>query len=430
MKSRKFVALGFCLHFTLSNMTNLNTTYSNRVLNAAVIVAALGYFVDIYDLLLFSIVRVQSLKSLGFSGQELTDKGILLLDVQMIGMLLGGILWGVWGDKRGRLTVLFGSIFLYSVANIANGMVNSIETYALWRFIAGIGLAGELGAGITLVTEILPKEKRGYGTTIVASVGIMGAVAAGIIADNFDWRTCYYIGGGLGLLLLVLRIGVSESGMFAQAKQEAHKRGDFLALFRNKSRFLKYLRFILIGLPIWYAVGILITLSPEFAPLLGVTGAVLAGKSVMFCYAGMVVGDVASGLLSQYLKSRVKVLYIFWSLSVLAIGAYFSLNGLSVAQFYGVCAFLGFSVGSWVIFMTSAAEQFGTNIRATVTTTVPNFVRASVVPMTALFQILASFTDIITAAVMTGLLALILAAYAISTLHETFHEDLDYSEEM
>lgn len=415
----------------MQNMQPATNTVSPRILNAAVIVAALGYFVDIYDLLLFSIVRVESLKSLGFSGQELTSKGILLLDVQMAGMLIGGILWGVLGDKRGRLTVLFGSIFLYSVANIANGTVETIESYAFWRFIAGIGLAGELGAGITLVTEILPKETRGYGTTIVASVGIMGAVAAGIIADNFDWRTCYYIGGVLGLLLLLLRIGVVESGMYAKVKDEKAQRGDFLALFRNLGRFLKYLRFILIGLPIWYAVGILITLSPEFAPLLGVQGAVKAGRAVMYCYGGMVLGDVVSGLLSQYLQSRIKVLYIFWGLSVLAMATYFSLHGLSVAQFYGVCAAVGFSVGSWVIFMTSAAEQFGTNIRATVTTTVPNFVRASVIPLTALFQFLTyGFGNMKLAAIITGMLALGLAVYAISTLQETYHRDLDYTEEM
>lgn len=401
------------------------------VISAAVLVAAMGYFVDIYDLLLFSIVRVPSLKGLGFVGQTLTDHGIFLLNVQMIGLLLGGIFWGILGDKKGRLYVLFGSIFLYSVANIANGFVHSIETYSLWRFVAGFGLAGELGAGITLVAEIMPKEKRGYATTIVAAVGVSGAVVGFFVAELFTWRTSFFVGGGLGLSLLLLRIGVAESGMFGTAKKENNRRGDFFSLFSNGKRLLKYARCIVIGIPLWFVVGILITLSPEFGKVLHVQGEVNAGAAVAYCYGGLVIGDIACGLLSQYLKSRIKVVYTFLVLIIISIALYFLLRDISLPAFYVICFFLGFSAGYWVIFMTIATEQFGTNIRATVTTTVPNFVRGSVVPVSLLFQYLRGVFhgSIIYAGVVVATLSIALAFWALYYMQETFSKDLNYLEE-
>lgn len=413
------------------SLNNNNNNNNTKLLSAAVLVASLGYFVDIYDLLLFSIVRVPSLQSLGSTGKDVTDSGIFLLNVQMIGLLAGWIFWGILGDKRGRLNVLFGSIFLYSIANIANGFVHSVDSYAVWRFIAGFGLAGELGAGITLVAEIMPKEKRGYATTIVAAVGVSGAVVAFFIAQYFDWRTSFFIGGGLGLSLLLLRVGVSESGMFGKAKKEdLVRRGNFFSLFTNKERFFKYLRCITIGVPLWFVVGILITLSPEFGKVLGVQGEVNAGAAVAWCYGGLVLGDIASGMLSQYLKSRIKVVYIYLFLSIITISAYFLLHDISLLTFYIICLSLGFSVGYWVIFMTIATEQFGTNIRATVTTTVPNFVRGAVVPLSLLFQYLRSLFQgsFIHAGIAVAVLSLGLAFWALSKMQETFSKDLDYIE--
>lgn len=401
-----------------------------KLITAAVLVASLGYFVDIYDLLLFSIVRIPSLLSLGLKDQQLTDAGIFLLNMQMIGMLVGGIVWGILGDKKGRLYVLFGSIFMYSVANIANGFVHSVESYAFWRFIAGFGLAGELGAGVTLVAEVMPKEKRGYATTIIASVGISGAVVGYFIAQLFDWRTSFYIGGALGLSLLLLRIGVSESGMFGKLGQAEVSKGDFLSLF-NRARFAKYMRCIIIGIPLWFVVGILITLSPEFGKVLGVQGTVSAGAAVACCYGGLVFGDIASGLLSQYLKSRIKVVYTYLFLTMLTIAAYFLLHNLTVFQFYVLCTILGFSVGYWVIFMTIATEQFGTNVRATVTTTVPNFVRGSVVPLSLLLLYLKGVFNgsLLYAGIAVAVLSLAVAFWALGNMQETFHKDLDYLEE-
>lgn len=396
---------------------------------AIVLVAALGYFVDIYDLILFSIVRVASLKSLGVAEGQMLDTGVLLLNMQMGGMLLGGILWGILGDKRGRISVLFGSIFLYSLANILNGMINSVELYAVLRFIAGIGLAGELGAGITLVSEVMPKTKRGYGTMIVASIGVMGAVAAALIVELTEWRTSYYIGGGMGLAILALRFGVYESGMYNSIKQASHiGKGEFIKLFTNKERFLKYIYCILIGLPLWFVVGILITFSPEFGKVFGITEPISAGKSIMFCYIGLVFGDIFSGTLSQVLKSRKKVLYIFLTATLVCICVYLFLNSTSAFYFYSVCVLIGIAVGYWVIFVTNSSEQFGTNLRSTVTTTVPNFIRGSVIPLTTLFQALKPMIGIKYSAFAIGVVTIIIAIWATSKLEETYGKDLDYTE--
>jgi predicted MFS family arabinose efflux permease len=400
-----------------------------QVLSLPVIVAALGYFVDIYDLVLFSIVRVPSLKAIGVEGQELIDKGVFLLNMQMAGMLLGGVLWGILGDRKGRLKIMFGSIFLYSVANLANGMVTSVESYAALRFIAGIGLAGELGAGITLVSEVLHRTIRGYGTMIVASVGVSGAILANFVAKGFDWRTAFVIGGVLGLLLLLLRVSVAESGMFREMASAAVVRGNFLSLFTSRDRFGRFAHSILIGLPSWFVVGVLITFSPEFARVLAVQGTISAGNAVMYCYIGLVAGDLASGLLSQLLQSRKKVVLIFLLISVAAVAAYFSARGVSAGMFYGICGLLGFGIGYWAIFVTVAAEQFGTNLRATVATSVPNFVRGMTIPITMLFQLARTYLGIETGALVVGALCLVIALISLSRLQETFHKDLDYFEE-
>ncbi len=401
-----------------------------HVLSLPVIVAALGYFVDIYDLVLFSIVRVPSLKSLGLSGQELIDNGVYLLNMQMAGMLIGGILWGVLGDRKGRLKIMFGSIFLYSIANLANSLVTSLPAYAALRFIAGVGLAGELGAGITLVSEVLHTSIRGYGTMLVASVGVSGAILANIIANAYDWRNAFIIGGVLGLLLLITRISVAESGMFrAMDTKKGVSRGNLLALFSGRKRFFRYLNSILIGVPIWFVVGILVTFSPEFAKAFGTTGPVSAGNAVMFCYLGLVFGDLSSGLLSQVLKSRKKVVLLFMLLTIATIVLYFLQGSRSPEFFYGVCLVLGFSIGYWAIFVTVAAEQFGTNLRATVATTVPNFVRGMVVPITLLFQFFRRHLGLEGGALAVGALCVLAGFLALASLEETFHKDLDYYEE-
>nr|WP_315198616.1 MFS transporter [uncultured Flavobacterium sp.] len=418
----------------MSNIPPSITKNSKSILNAAVIVAALGYFVDIYDLLLFGIVRTDSLKDLGITGDAIRDQGEYLISMQMFGMLFGGILWGVLGDKKGRISVLFGSILLYSVANIANGMVTTVDGYAFWRLIAGIGLAGELGAGITLVAESLPKDKRGYGTMIVASVGVSGAVAAYLVYQFFqDWRLCYYAGGGLGILLLFLRISITESGMFKQVQQSDEKKGDFLSLFTNSKRFLKYLQCILIGVPLWFLVGVLITFSPEFAKALGVHQAetIAAGKAIAFCYSGLVFGDIASGLLSQWLKSRKKIMGLFLISNLIMVFVYLNAYGISASTFYLLCFAMGVSVGYWVLFVTIAAEQFGTNIRATVTTTVPNFVRGSlplIILIYSFFRDRLFEGDILKAGMIVGSLLSLFSLLALRKLKETFHVDLDYTE--
>lgn len=399
-----------------------------QLLQIPVIVAALGYLVDMYDLFLFSVVRIPSLKSLGASGEQLLDDGIFLLDMQMAGLLIGGVLWGILGDKKGRLSVLFGSIIIYSLANIANGFITSFGQYAVLRFIAGIGLAGELGAGITLVAEILPKQIRGYGTTLVATMGVMGAILAYFVADIFEWRISYFIGGGLGLLLLILRVKVFESGIFQQAKKAPVIRGNIFMLFNNRTRFLKYLKCILIGLPIWFVVGILITFSPEFGKALGISEPVEAGKAVMFAFSGQVLGDIFSGLLSQYFQSRKRVILVFILVSFLFILVYLLFPTEKIVIFYAICACLGFANGYWALFVTIAAELFGTNLRATVATSVPNFVRGAVIPLTALFLQAKYYFGILYGALAIGIFTFAVALIALAFLDETFHKDLNYIE--
>jgi MFS transporter, putative metabolite:H+ symporter len=416
-------------------METIQQNTNPRILNTAVVIAALGYFVDIYDLLLFGIVRTTSLTDLGITGEANRNQGEFLISMQMYGMLFGGIFWGILGDRKGRLSVLFGSIITYSIANIANGMVHSIEAYAFWRLVAGIGLAGELGAGITLVTESLPKDKRGYGTMIVAAVGLTGAVMANIVYQFFgDWRLCYYAGGVLGLLLLFLRIGARESFMYQDISHQ-YTKGNFLALFTDRARLVRYAQCVLIGIPLWFIVGILITFSPEFAKALHVIDAdtIRAGHAIAWCYGGLVAGDICTGLLSQLLKSRKKVMYIFFALNFIMVLIYLNATGISANLFYLLCMFMGFSVGYWVIFVTIAAEQFGTNIRATVTTTVPNFVRGSLPLILLLYQY---FRDdifqgnIIRAAMIVSIILSVIALITLWRMSETFHKDLNYGEQM
>lgn len=401
-----------------------------RAIRLAIVVAALGYFVDIYDLVLFSIVRVKSLQGIGITDPNaLLEKGVLLINMQMGGMLVGGILWGVIGDKRGRLSVLFGSILLYSLANILNGFVNSIEAYAILRFIAGVGLAGELGAGITLVSEIMHRQSRGYGTTIVASIGICGAVAAALVGDMFSWRTAYFVGGGLGVGLLVLRIGVYESGMFEAVKKTAVQRGNFFKLFSTAERAKRYIGIVLIGVPIWYVVGILVTFSPEIGKAMGMATPPNAGRAILFTYVGLALGDLSSGALSQIIKSRKRAVTAFLSWTTAAIGLFFLVAGQSLDVFYGVCVVMGFGAGYWAVFVTVASEQFGTNMRATATTSAPNLVRGAVVLLTSGFNALKGRVGVVESAMVVGAFTIIAAFVALRALGETYGKDLDYLEE-
>lgn len=396
-----------------------------------VIVAALGYFVDMYDLLLYNIVRISSLRDIGVPELDLEQIGLLLLNIQMAGMLIGGLVWGILGDKKGRLSVLFGSIIIYSIANLANGFIVNVWQYGIVRFLAGFGLAGELGAAITLVSEILPTDKRGYGTTIVASVGIFGTVVASLVGDFLPWRYTFIIGGSLGLVLLLLRLKMFESGIFNSIKNENIKKGDFLSLLKNKKRLYKYINCILIGLPLWFVVGILVTLSKEFATELNIQGAITVGKVIMFTYSGIVVGDIFSGLLSQYLKSRKKTLYVFITFTTIMIFTYLFLsNGISSTMYYLVCFLTGIGVGYWAVFVTIASEQFGTNIRSTVTTTVPNFIRGSVIPIAQSYLFFKAFYGRIWGAAIVGAITLILSYISLYLLEETFSKNLDYIEEI
>ena len=399
------------------------------LLSVPVIVAALGYFVDIYDLLLFSIIRVKSLKGIGLSDEQCLSQGQFIISIQMAGLLIGGILWGIMGDKKGRLSVLFGSIVLYSMANIANGFVQTVDQYAIARFIAGIGLAGELGAGITLVSELISKENRGKATSIVAGIGLTGAVAAYFVAHAFDWRICYFVGGGLGLCLLLLRVSVFESGMYESLKSSTVVKGNFLMFFSSGKRFKKYLLAILIGLPTWYVIGILITFSKEFGEHFGIKEPIDSGKAVMLAYVAISIGDLLIGFLSNALKSRKKALYIFYALTILGVVLYFMQTNGSASGMYAICMFLGFGTGFWALFVTMGAEHFGTNLRATAATTVPNMVRGSLPLIIMLFKGLQPGFSYIAAAAITGAVVMAVSTTAVFMTEETFGKDLNFIEE-
>ncbi len=406
---------------------------SASIFNIAVLVAALGYFVDIYDLLLFNIVRVDSLgikQGLGLSPEMVKSEGEFIISIQMIGLLIGGIIWGMLGDKKGRLSVLFGSIILYSVANIINGFVQTPNQYALVRFVAGLGLAGELGAGITLVSELVSKEKRSLSTSLVAGIGLTGAVFAYFISLEFNWRTCYFIGGGLGICLLLLRISVFESGMFTKLKETNISKGNFLMFFSNQERFFKYAKAILIGLPTWYVIGILLAFSNNFAEKFGIKEEVLPKKATMYAYVFISIADLLIGFVSHWLKSRKKALFIFYFLTVIGIVLYFMQQGGNASTMYIICAFLGFGTGFWALFVTMAAEQFGTNLRATAATTAPNMVRGSLPLMLLLFNRFQHITgDYINAAIWLGVIVMAVSISAVYFTKETFGKDLNFIEE-
>jgi MFS transporter, putative metabolite:H+ symporter len=399
-----------------------------RAVWLAVLAAALGYFVDAYDLILYNIVRVQSLCGIGVPQDRTLEVGVDLLNAQLVGMLVGGVLWGVWGDRRGRRSVLFGSILVYSVATAMNGLVRSVPEYLVCRTLAGLGLAGELGAGVTLVAELMPRESRGFGTMIVAAVGVVGVVVASLVGDVFDWRTAYFVGGGLGLALLLLRIGVSESGLFDALREQHAAQGSLRLLFSRWDRVRRYACVVLVALPIWFLIGIVITFSPELGRALGLDPAPSAGRAVLFYYVGLTLGDLTTGAWSQHLRARKRVISVFLLLTAGAMAVTFLTGGTSLAWLYGCCGLLGWTSGYWAVFITTSAEQFGTNLRATVATTAPNLVRGATVPLAIAFKLLGPRLGVVPTAAVLGAVTLIVAAISLRALDETFGRDLDFVE--
>jgi len=429
---------------------NIKDTFPDKKVILLIIVAALGYFVDIYDMVLFGVVKAESLSQImsGYSPEEQASTGKFLFNMQMMGMLIGGLLWGVLGDKKGRIKVLFGSILLYSIANLINAFVTDVTSYAIVRVIAGIGLAGELGAGITLVSEMMSKEKRGYGTMIIVVFGALGAVVASLVgsegevignliysisgAQLANWQVTYIVGGMLGVFLLLLRVGTIESTYFEKMSDNKQvSKGNLKIIFFNRSNLIKYLHCIIIGIPIWYVVGLLVMNSKDnFAPLLGIEN-IENGTAVMYTYLGLSFGDLVSGLLSQLLKSRKKVVAIYLVFTLILVTSFlFFMDGISADMYYIVCFLLGTATGYWAIFVSIAAEQFGTNIRSTTANTIPNFVRGSVNLIMLGFGLLMAlnFGDAWSAYIV-GLVFILLALFSLSQLKETFGKDLNYFEE-
>ncbi len=394
----------------------------------AIIASALGFFVDLYDIIILSIVRSKSLLDLGVAEADLLSKGVALINIQMVGMLIGGFIWGIIGDKFGRLSVLFGSIILYSSATFANAYAPNFDAYLLLRFLAGVGLAGELGAAITLVTEQMPQKYRGIGPALIGGSGMLGAIFGAYIGGKYSWQFTYQLGGGLGFALLILRLGVLESGLFNQMKGKTSSRGDLRLLFKNKIYIKKYISICLLGFPVWFVNGVVMTFTPEIGKAWGMNP--IPAVSVVFTYyfIGLTFGDLTGGFVSQYLQSRKKAIRLYLTMYAVAAAVFFTIGNQSLTLYYGLLLFLGFCVGYSIVLLTLAAEQYGTNIRATVTTSSLNILRATVIPQTLLFGFLTPYIGIVQAAMVVGVLAILLAFWGLSNLEETFHKDLNYME--
>jgi len=395
----------------------------------SVAVAALGYFVDLYDIVIFGVVRVASLTDLGITGADNTGWGIQLLNLQMTGMLIGGVAWGILGDRLGRRTALLATIGMYSLANLANGFVASVEQYAVLRFIAGVGLAGELGMGVTLVAELLPAKRRGYGTTLISFLGLLGALAASYVGVLFEWRMAYIAGGVMGLAVMAARAyGLRESALFTARRAQAQHAGDVRLLFSSAPMAGKFLAVIAAGVPIWYISALFVNLAPEYGKALNLSGPLSVAEALRWQAVGLAIGSALTGLLSEWLRSRKRVLYGCFGALVLLVGLLLSLDGASVTAYCAVMFAIGLGQGYWTVFITAAAEQFGTNIRATVTTSVPNFVRAMIVPITLGLKAIWDATGLIGGTVLIGAAVFGLAFFALSRLQETWGKDLDYAE--
>ena len=406
-------------------------TYS--IFSLPVIVGALGFFVDIYDLLLFNIVRKSSFRDLGVPEDAMKDIGESIISWQMFGLTIGGILWGIMGDKKGRKSVLFGSILLYSLATIGNGFVQTVEQYTWLRFIAGLGLAGELGASITLTSELLPKEKRGIAAALIATSGVMGTITAYFVHNlsGENWRLCYFIGGGMGIALLFLRVGVLDSKLYDVTKNAQVKMGNFLMILNNQERFWRYMRCIFIGLPVWFVIGVMISFSDEFAKRFGIED-FDQPKALMLQYVALAFGDMGAGFLSNYLRSRKKTLLIYYGILSFFMILFFALKGGGNAfNMYAICMGLGFGSGISVVYITMSAEQFGTNLRATAAISIPNLVRGFLPLILVIFQYLRRdqmLNNYVTAAWVTGLFIVALGLWSVIKTKETFEKDLDYLE--
>jgi MFS transporter, putative metabolite:H+ symporter len=401
---------------------------STSLFQLAVLVSAMGFFVDVFDLLLFGIIRKPSLAALGLPPKQVLTTGELIISVQMVGLVVGGVVWGILGDKKGRLRVLFGSILIYSLATMLNGLVASIPPYLLLRFIAGVGLAGELGAGITLVSEILPKQKRGMASALIASFGILGAITAVGLSRIFGWRELFYMGGFLGLILLVLRLSVQESSLYTDMKGAEVESGNFLMFFTNRRRFMRYLKCILIGLPTWYIIGVIITFSDQFGAAFGIPD-IDPGVSIMFFYLALAFGDLSVGLVSQALRSRKKALFIFYGLTMVFGLLFFLQHNGTKLGFYLLCSGLGFGAGFNVVYITMSAEQFGTNLRASSAISVPNMVRGMLPLIILLFKFMRQILgNYVRGGWVTGVILMIVAIVAAWKTQETFGKDLDFME--
>ena len=392
-----------------------------------VLVVALGYFIDAYDLLIFSAVRKVSLMDLGVAETDTLNIGISLLNFQLIGLMIGGVLWGILADKFGRKTILFSSILIYSISNIANSYISSVDMYYWLRFIAGIGLAGELGVGISLITENIAKERRTVSTTVVSFFGMLGAATGGWLGSVFHWQTCFLIGGFAGFLLLLLRLNVEESHMYLGIKDSKVKKGNILLILKNPKSLITYFFCTLAGSSSFLFIGMFIQSTPEFGKIFNIS--VTAGVALVWYYVGASISEVIAGILSKLLKERKAPIYIFYAISLLAIVIFCVHTPSSPRIYYIHCSLLGFGLGWWSMLITLSAELFGVNTRATAATSIPTFARAWNIPFTSVFKNNIPKLGILNSAFAVGVIVIALAIISATTIKETFENEANFIEE-
>lgn len=419
-------------------METKETKHKEQSIALLILVASLGYFVDAYDLIIASVVRSSAIVELGLAQvgtPEHTKYAQLFEYVQSAGILLGGIIFGVYSDKKGRKKALYYSIAIYSIANILNGLLSASvpfvgTVYCILRFICGFALAAELSIGIVMISETMKAKHRGYGTMIVVSFGILGAVLAAVLFEfiGIHWQTLYLIGGIAGVLLLIFRFSVKETNPFLDLENQESERGSWVMIFKNR-RLLKILfNAILLGFPIYFFISIPIKFATDYGKELGLT--IKGTIPIIVFYIAMSVSDIIANYLCQLFENRKKVLYFYLGLCTISVFLLHFYPPTTPEQyFYLFSPLMGFASGYWALLITFTNEQIGTNIRSTYTTAVPNVVRSLFIPIQLLLTVLQPTFGTSTSVFYIGVLAVILALLGLYSLKETWGKNLKFIDE-
>jgi MFS transporter, putative metabolite:H+ symporter len=381
-----------------------------------------GYFIDIFDLVLFSTLRISSFEELKIT--DPTYWTVVFFNLQMTGILVGGIFWGKMADIKGRSWSFMGTILVFSIANIINGLTSSLTVYGICRFIAGFGLAGEMGSGIALICEKVPDEKRSLYLGFVSSLGCIGAVLSGWLGDIVYWRYLFIGSGFAGILLTLLRKNLLEPDLFRKTATLNIPRGQWKTLFQSPPDLIRFILLIFLGIPMWYIIGILWSFSTEMTSTIGLN-IFTSGQAILWGYVGVWMGDMLMPFVSQFLKSRIFTIQICLIMMLLGVIYLFQFQPHSLLSFQLTHIFLGFTIGYWAVYATLCGESFGTNIRALTSTSLPSLIRFSSIPMMIIYQYGRDENELNIALGM-GLTVLCISMITTYFIKDTFQKDIDF----